>query len=201
MNFLAHFHLAWPEELLVVGGLEGDFHKGPLPGLLASELQAGVSLHRAIDAYTDSHPVVAGLRRQFPPELRRYAGIVIDLCFDYFLARDWASWCEVPRADFTAAVYRMLDKHTPALSNGAAQMASRLQQYDVLNRYQHWETISGSARRIGQRLRHDNPLAAIDELTLPLLPEIGRAFQAFYPDLVHFSRGSVKLNPTIKGTP
>jgi acyl carrier protein phosphodiesterase len=200
MNFLAHFHLAWPEELLVVGGLEGDFHKGPLPGRLAEKLQAGVSLHRAIDAYTDSHPVVAELRREFPPELRRYAGIVIDLCFDYFLARRWATYCEVPRADFTASVYRMLDKHSPALSSGAAQMASRLQQYDILNRYQHWEMITATAQRIGQRLRHDNPLGATDELTRPLLPEIGRAFEAFYPDLVHFSHHSVKLAQTTKGT-
>jgi acyl carrier protein phosphodiesterase len=200
MNFLAHFHLAWPDELLVVGGLEGDFHKGPLPGQLAGELLAGVRLHRAIDAYTDSHPVVAGLRREFPPELRRYAGIVIDLCFDYFLAREWASYCEIPRADFNSAVYRMLDKHSPLLSSGAAQMASRLQQHDILNRYQHWETITATARRIGQRLRHDNPLAATDELTRPLLPKTGRAFQAFYPDLVQFSRHNVKLAHTTKGT-
>jgi acyl carrier protein phosphodiesterase len=200
MNFLAHFHLAWPDELLVVGGLEGDFHKGPLPGQLAGELLVGVRLHRAIDAYTDSHPVVAGLRREFPPELRRYAGIVIDLCFDYFLAREWASYCEIPRADFNSAVYRMLDKHSPLLSSGAAQMASRLQQHDILNRYQHWETITATAGRIGQRLRHDNPLAATDELARPLLPQIGYAFRAFYPDLVHFSNHSVKLAQTTKGT-
>ena len=200
MNFLAHFHLAWPEELLVVGGLEGDFHKGPLSGGLADELRAGVSLHRAIDAYTDKHPVVAGLRREFPPGLRRYAGILIDLCFDHFLAREWASYCELPRADFAAEVYRMLDKHAAALSRDAAQMESRLQQYDILNRYQHWDTIIAAAQRIGQRLRRDNPLAATDELTRPLLPKISRAFQAFYPDLVQFSQRSVKLGLTTQGT-
>ena len=51
MNYLAHFHLAWPDEQLVLGALEGDFHKGVLPGSLDQQLVAGVALHRAIDAF------------------------------------------------------------------------------------------------------------------------------------------------------
>ncbi len=53
MNFLAHFHLAWPDEGLVAGGLEGDYIKGPLRGALPPDLERGIKLHRAIDAYTD----------------------------------------------------------------------------------------------------------------------------------------------------
>ena len=74
MNFLAHFHLAWPDQDLVAGGLEGDYHKGPVDASLSDGLQRGVRLHRAIDAYTDSHPALAGLRQEFTPRLRRFAG-------------------------------------------------------------------------------------------------------------------------------
>ncbi len=193
MNYLAHFHLAWPEEMLVVGGLEGDFHKGLLPGTLTPALQSGVALHRAIDAYTDSHAVVAELRRQFPPELRRYAGILIDLCFDHFLARHWSSYSEMSHSEFSAAVYRILEKHSASLSEDARHMADRLCQFDVLNRYQHWETIIASAERIGQRLRRSNPLSESKQLLPPLLPELERAFLVFYPDLIRFSRGNAML--------
>ena len=51
MNYLAHFHLAWPDPGLVVGGLEGDYYKGPLRGDLPGDIESGVRLHRAIDAY------------------------------------------------------------------------------------------------------------------------------------------------------
>ena len=193
MNYLAHFHLAWPEELLVVGGLEGDFHKGLLPGTLTPGLHSGVALHRAIDAYTDSHAVVAELRRQFPPELRRYAGILIDLCFDHFLARHWSSFSEMSQVEFSAAVYRILEKHSASLSEDARHMAGRLCEFDVLNRYQHWETITASAERIGQRLRRSNPLSESNQLLPPLLPELERAFLVFYPDLIRFSRGNAML--------
>ena len=73
MNFLAHFHLAWPDEGLIAGGLEGDYYKGPLRGDLPSGLEQGVRLHRAIDAYTDSHPRVEAVasRPRAAAELRR----------------------------------------------------------------------------------------------------------------------------------
>ena len=86
MNFLAHFHLAWPDEGLIAGGLEGDFYKGPLRDDLPEAVARGVQLHRAIDAYTDQHPALKELRAELPPHLRRFAGIVIDLSFDHFLS-------------------------------------------------------------------------------------------------------------------
>ena len=145
MNYLAHFHLAWPDELLVVGGLEGDFHKGPLPGTLAPTLHCGVALHRAIDAYTDSHAVVADVRRQFPPELRRYAGILIDLCFDHFLARHWSSYSEMAHSEFSAAVYRILEKHSASLSGGARlRGAGGFRDCELYQRPEHCQRDNGS---------------------------------------------------------
>jgi acyl carrier protein phosphodiesterase len=196
LNFLAHFHLAWPDEFLVVGGLEGDFHKGPLPGNLSPKLLSGVALHRAIDAYTDSHSEIVAVRRLFPQELRRYAGILIDLCFDHFLSQQWESYSSVPREIFIRETYQMLSRHQALLSANGSRMASRLQEYDLLTRYQHWETISATAERIGQRLRRQNPLHKAGELLLPLLPELERAFVVFYPQLIEFSQHNAMLAPS-----
>ncbi|MEP5764113.1 MAG: ACP phosphodiesterase [Halieaceae bacterium] len=193
MNYLAHFHLAWPEESLVVGGLEGDFHKGPLPGKLAPSLHDGVALHRAIDAYTDSHPCVAEARRRFPAELRRYAGILIDLCFDHFLTQHWSSFSKLSRLEFNAEVYAMLGRHSDLLSQPARHMAERLQEFDVLMRYEHFDTIIGSAERIGQRFKHSNPMHRSGELLPALLPELEQTFLVFYPELIGFSRRSAML--------
>ena len=196
MNFLAHFHLAWPNELLVLGGLEGDFHKGPLPGNLNPGLQAGVALHRAIDAHTDSHAEIVAVRRLFPTELRRYAGILIDLCFDHILAQQWDSYSQLPRDRFINETYELLSRHSGLLSEGAALMALRMREYDLLTRYQDWETIAAGAARIGQRLRRANPLHKAGDLLQPLLPELEQSFGVFYPQLIEFSRRSVRLATT-----
>lgn len=188
VNFLAHFHLAWPDDMLVVGGLEGDYYKGLLPGQLPPQLLAGVKLHRAIDAYTDQHEIVAELRRGFPPPLRRYAGILIDLCFDYFLSRQWHRHNSISLQDFSSEVYGQLQRNNQLLSASAASMAERLVSYDLLNRYQHWDTIAASASRIGERLRGDNPLQTAGDALVPLLPELERGFEVFYPELMRFAR-------------
>ena len=55
MNFLAHAFLAGGEPELIVGGVIGDWIKGPLPGVLPADLARGVALHRAIDSFSERH--------------------------------------------------------------------------------------------------------------------------------------------------
>ncbi|MCB1675582.1 MAG: DUF479 domain-containing protein [Halioglobus sp.] len=186
MNFLAHFHLAWPDPGLVAGGLEGDFYKGPLCGELPTALERGVRLHRAIDAYTDSHPLVCRLRCEFPPDLRRYAGILVDLCFDHYLSVHWHTFSNIPMEEFKQAVYRHLCEHEDALSRGSRDMLQGMVRYDILGGYLDWDSIPASAARIGQRLRRDNPLGTIDTALDPVRGSLEQAFLAFYPQLQRF---------------
>ena len=188
MNFLAHFHLAWPDDALLAGALEGDYFKGPLPGSLPAWLHQGVDLHRAIDGFTDRHPALDEARSQFPEGTRRYAGILFDLCFDYLLSRHWQHFAEVELGHFSQRVYGVLNEHRAALSEPARRMAGRLEQYDLLMQYRHWDTVASAAGRIGERMRKPNPLDRADELLTPLLPELERAFLVFYPELQDFCR-------------
>ncbi|MEE4146648.1 MAG: ACP phosphodiesterase [Halieaceae bacterium] len=187
MNFLAHFHLAWPDGGLLAGGLEGDFYKGPLRGELPEAIERGVRLHRAIDAYTDSHPVVEQLRRDFPPELRRYAGILIDLSFDHFLSVYWSDYSELSLETFNARVYRSLRDQQHSLSGGSRRMLARMVEYDILGLYLDWETVPASAGRIGERFRRGNPLSDVGRQLAPARAMLEQAFLAFYPELQDFS--------------
>lgn len=188
MNFLAHFHLAWPDDGLVAGGLLGDYYKGPLRGDLSPSLERGVRLHRAIDAYTDSHPVLAQLRRELPAELRRYAGILIDLSFDHYLSRHWARYSDIDLPEFNSRVYRTLVAHESQLSEGARRMLAGLLQHDILNLYTRWDTVPATAARIGTRFKRHNPFLQVDQKLAPLRDTIEQAFLEFYPQLQGFSR-------------
>ncbi len=186
MNYLAHFHLAWPDPSLMAGGLEGDYCKGPLYGQLPPGLERGVKLHRAIDAYTDAHHDLAKLRRRLPPSLRRYSGIVIDLCFDHFLAQHWRQFSQVPLTRFNANVYRCVGAQKTLLSTGAQNMLDRMREHDLLGLYEDWTTIPRAAARIGERFRRDNPFLELEEQLAPLYSEIETSFFNFYPQLQHF---------------
>ena len=187
MNFLAHFHLAWPDEGLVAGGLEGDYYKGPLRGDLPQGLERGVRLHRAVDTYTDQHPLVIALRREFPPELRRYAGILIDLCFDHYLCKHWARFSATPLQEFTWEVYHLLARHEATLSRGSRNMLARMVEHDILGLYQSWDTVPASAARIGRRFRRSNPLLDVDGGLAGVRDALERCFLAFYPQVQAFT--------------
>ena len=192
MNFLAHFHLASPDAGLIVGGLEGDYFKGPLRGELPLDLERGIKLHRAIDAYTDGHCLVQQLRREFPPNLRRYAGILIDLSFDHYLSLHWSRFCDIPLAAFNTATYRTLVEHEASLSHSARMMLARLQEYDILNLYLTWETVPATAARIGERFKRHNPFLDINRELSPLKGALEHAFLNFYPQLQFYAKAQAK---------
>ena len=183
MNHLAHFHLAWPERELLAGALEGDYCKGPLGSEIPAGLARGVRLHRLVDAYTDQHPDLALVRRAFPPGLRRYAGILLDLCFDHYLSLHWQEFAELPLPDFNEQVLTALEEEQQLLGAPSRRAAQRFRQYRVLTRYQDWAMVTASAARVGERLRRPNPLHDVDSALVPLRPLIEDAFLDFYPQL------------------
>ena len=188
MNFLAHFHLAWPDEGLIAGALEGDYHRGLLTGALHPGVERGVKLHRSIDAHTDNHPLIAELREHFPGQIRRYAGILIDISFDHYLTMHWARYSPLPLRDFTEGVHGALASLETELSPGARGMLSRLREYDILNRYDQWHVVPATASRIGERFRRGNPLLEVEPQLGPLRQRLEETFLEFYPELLNFSK-------------
>ncbi|MET0379317.1 MAG: ACP phosphodiesterase [Spongiibacteraceae bacterium] len=166
-----------------MGALLGDYVKGPLRGELPQGWEEGIRLHRKIDAISDRHPLRAQLAAALPPEWRRYAGIVLDVCCDHWLSRQWESWHAQPLPQFATQVYRVLQRHHDALPGSSQRFAQRLCDYDMLNAYHDWDAVPATLQRIGTRLRHANPLlTASGELGAAAKP-LGDAFHDFYREL------------------
>lgn len=190
MNYLAHFHLATcarqgdAAQGLIIGALLGDFVKGPLRNGWPTDWEAGIALHRRVDALTDSHPEVSALLRTLPPAYRRYGGIMLDVCFDYCLARHWRNFHGAPLPDFAQQVYATLSLHDAQFPPAARKQAQRLQQYNVLVNMANWHTVDNVLSRIGQRLTRANPLDSSATLLQERLADIEAHFLRLYPQLL-----------------
>ncbi len=92
MNYLAHIYLSGNNKQMQIGGFIADFVKGNNPKKHPSEIWKGIVLHRKIDTFTDSHPVVRELIALMRPEFGRYSAIVLDMYFDYFLATNFRNY-------------------------------------------------------------------------------------------------------------
>lgn len=146
MNYLAHLHLAPDNPAARVGNLLGDFLKPSHALHLPPALQQGMALHRRIDSHTDRHPLVMQSKSRIAPIRRRYAGILVDIFYDHFLARHWARFCSMPLADFTRRSYAELQAHRQWLPPRLLEILPRMQAEDWLLSYARLRDSRRAAR-------------------------------------------------------
>ena len=188
MNFLAHALLAGDAAADRVGGLMGDFIKGPLPAQLPPALAAGVALHRAIDSFAERHEAFVRSRARISATRRRVAGVLVDLFYDHLLAGTWASYCQTPLPAYAARMYTLLADFKAALPEKARDVADRMQAQDWLSAYQHVDAVGQAIDRMAiYRIRRANPLAGGIEEFLADPDGFARDFQAFMPAALAFT--------------
>jgi acyl carrier protein phosphodiesterase len=153
MNYLAHIYLSGSVPEVQVGGLLGDFVKGPLRGELPADIEAGIALHRRIDVTTDEHPLFCQLLANIPPPWRRYGGILIDVHFDHLLASEWQNYHSILLSDFCEEFYRNLQTHWPHLPARARQFCELAPQVGWLESYADRDKIPRMLDNVGKRLR------------------------------------------------
>ncbi len=185
MNYLAHLHLAPDHPAARVGNLLGDFLKPSAAGHLPPDLQAGMALHRRIDALTDSHPLVLASKARIAPARRRYAGILVDIFYDHFLARHWRRFDVRPLPDFTRQCYAELRDFHPWLPPRLRDILPLMSAEDWLLSYRRTEGIADVLARFSRhRIQRANPVAdGIIDL-LENYDGLEQDFLDFYPSLI-----------------
>ncbi len=187
MNYLAHILLSGDDPDMQVGGLLGDFVKGPLRGDYPVGVENGIQLHRSLDNYADNLPEISGLFPRFPAPWRRYAGIVIDVCFDHLLARNWRQYHDQPLDDYCTDFYRHLQTCQPWLPDGARAFSIRAPQIGWLQRYAEPDVLPGVLRQVGGRFRKPVPLEQAWANVRPDQAALMAAFQPAMEKLLGFS--------------
>ncbi len=89
MNFLAHTYLSGCNEEIIVGNFMGDYVKGRNYLLFPEQVKKGILIHRDIDTFTDMHPITRRNKQRVAEKYHKYAGIIIDIFYDHFLAALW----------------------------------------------------------------------------------------------------------------
>lgn len=186
MNYLAHLHLGGDQPEQLLGSLYGDFVKGPLDGRFPLLLEQAIRLHRQIDSFTDSHPLVLASLARFPAARRRFAGIILDVFFDHCLALHWHDYVAQPLPQFTARVYRVLGEQQE-LPGRLAQVAPLMAAHDWLGSYREFAVLEQVFRGIARRLSRPEGMAGAMAEVEALYPLLLEDFRQFYPQLQAFA--------------
>jgi acyl carrier protein phosphodiesterase len=187
LNYLVHLYLAGKSSELQLGGLMGDFVKGPIPQHYPEEIRLGIRLHRRIDSLSSTNRHTRNSRQNLNPRLGHGRGVVVDIFYDHFLAAHWNEFHPTPLEIYAQEVYALLQTRFDELPSGLQTIAPRMIEYDWLTSYQHQEVVGKALYRIAQRLSRPLPLeTAVYDLTQN--EEIFRNdFQAFMAEAKEFS--------------
>lgn len=170
----------------MVGGFLGDFVKGRLTGKYSDSVERGIRMHRAIDAFADSHPATRRSVRRFAPPFRRYGHIMVDVIYDRFLAELWTSYHGESIDRFCDTVFAVLDGKSDMMPDRACRVAQRMMASRSMAQYHRDDFVAGSFENISRRLKRENPLVAGFDEFMQHRNELCEDFTIFFPDLLRF---------------
>ena len=112
VNFLAHIYLSQDDPMITIGNFMADGIKGKKYLKYNEDIQKGILIHRWIDTYTDSHPIVKQSTKRLHDKYSHYSGVIVDILYDHFLAKNWSTYHKEPLADYITNFYQLLiDNH------------------------------------------------------------------------------------------
>jgi acyl carrier protein phosphodiesterase len=187
MNYLAHLFLSEGTPESLIGNLLGDFVKGTALNLYPEEIRKGIDLHRKVDSYTDSHAIVRSSKSLVCADRRRFAGVLIDVFYDHFLAKNWLEYSEIPLPDFSRHVYKVLQDNRDILPESLQRVLPTIIARDLLSSYQEIAEIGITLTRMSARIKRTNNLASgIEDLTANY-QRLESDFRDFFPDLIKYA--------------
>ncbi len=186
MNYLAHLYLSSESPEALVGAMLGDFVKGAMKDSYPTKIRRGIELHRSVDTFTDAHEIVRDCKRLFSAERRRFAGILLDIFFDHFLAKNWSQFSEVELKNFTAQAYQHLQSQEDWLTPDLARVVPMMSSEDWLANYQRIDWVEFTLTKLAKRVRRGEAISTgIIEL-LENYDALENSFSEFFPALIAF---------------
>jgi acyl carrier protein phosphodiesterase len=185
LNYLAHIYLSGTDSRVQVGNFIGDFVKGSQLNAYPENIRHGIVLHRKIDSFTDSHPVVRETIALLRPTFGRYSGIIVDMYFDYFLANNFSDYVRQKSLDkfafrfylATLVNYRYLPERVKGF----------IFHFILTNRLSKYSKLAGLKDSLEIMANHKVPAIHPEETITFLIQnhdELEKLFYQFFPDLV-----------------
>ena len=186
MNYLAHIYLSGEDEQLKIGNFIADSVKGRKFIGFPEKVKNGIILHRAIDTFTDSHPVVKKSVHRLFPVYSHYSAVIVDILYDHFLAANWSDYSNVPLELYVAEFYELLNNNFEILPKRVKHFLPYMIRDNWLLNYATIEGIGKILFQMDQRTKNRSKMQlATIELKL-YYSEFEEEFRLFFTDLENF---------------
>ena len=183
MNHLAHLYLSSDKEEEMVGQFIADAVKGNDFNLYSPDIRQGILLHRWVDSFTDTHDLVKELRAEYRPKLGLYSGVLIDLVFDYFLAKDFQIHSGIELEEFQQFTFSVLNKHEDHFPEKMKKYFFYMKDKEFMMKYAHPVEMADIVRQMGNRIPRGESLLAAGDFFEDYVEMASAYFPAFFEEL------------------
>ena len=193
MNFLAHLYLAQSPEGQI-GNFIADAIKGKKYEHLPLEIQKGIIHHRAIDTFTDTHEIVKRSKRRLHSRYGHFKGVIIDILYDHFLAKNWSKYADISLFDFSENSYQLLANNFDLLPEKTQYLLPYMREQNWLYSYRTIEGISKILWGMNKRTKGISQMDLAKEDLINNYSDFEKDFELFFKDLIDFSQKHLKKN-------
>lgn len=191
MNFLAHIYLSGDNDLIKIGNFMADGIRGKHFESYPTDVQKGIILHRAIDTFTDAHPIFRQSTKKLHENYHHYAGVIVDVFYDHFLAKNWAKYSDEKLDIFVERFYQSLHNNPAVLSERTKGMMPYMIEHNWLVSYQTVEGINRILTQMDHRTKNESKMRfATNELS-EFYSEFETEFSEFFKELILFSNDKI----------
>lgn len=193
LNYLAHIYLSGTNPEIKIGNFIGDYVKGKAFNNYPSNISKGIIVHRNIDSFTDNHKIVNQSKAFFRDEFGLYSGILVDLFYDHFLAKNWDEFHAQKLLSFTRQFYFILIKYYRIIP---PRVQSFLPFMIQSNRLYSYSTLNGIETALKIMMNYtslpNQPEVAMEILTQNY-KELEHQFSHFMTEIKHMIKTEFKI--------
>lgn len=191
MNFLAHIYLSGDNDYLKIGNFMADGIHGKNFDAFPAEVQKGIRLHREIDSFTDFHPIFRQSKHRLHERYGHYSGVIIDIFYDHFLAKNFADYSSESLESFASNFYELLESNFAMLTPRFQMMFPVLKEENWLVLYATIPGIGHILYNMDRRTRLVSKMQfSVEELTL-FYTEFETEFTLFFAEMQAFVKGKM----------
>lgn len=183
MNFLAHEYLSKHHKGVRVGNFLGDFIRKIEQGKYPEQVLIGIELHKKIDQFTDSHELVHESKRLLHPRQGKYSSVLLDIYYDYFLAKNWSKFSDQPLKEFATSVYDDFWELREFFPEKVVDFLPAMREQDWFYNYQSYWGINKALQSIAKRAKYSNTIQNSLQDLKELESELEEKFLIFFSEL------------------
>ena len=187
MNFLAHIYLSGNNDMVTIGNFMADGIRGKTYKKYPSDIQKGILLHREIDTFTDAHPVVRRSTKRLHENYGHYSGVIVDILYDHFLAKNWSSYSPISLDDYVETFYDCLEDHFEILPLRVQRLMPYMIADNWLLNYSKIEGIQRVLNGMNRRTKNKSRMSEATKELKKFYKEFEEEFTLFFEELINFS--------------